>query len=64
MQIKQHDDRFKSTLSIITANENGLKASTKMQSVRMDKKGRLSYMLPIQNALKMSRQKFVQKTEI
>ena len=51
MQIKQHDDRFKSTISIITVKENGLKASTKMQSVRMEKKGRLSYTLPIQNAL-------------
>ena len=51
MQIKQHDDRFKSTISKITVNENGLKPSTKTQTVRMDKKGRLNYMPPIQNAL-------------
>lgn len=52
IEVKQHDDRFKSTTSIITVNENGLKFSMKRQTVKMDKKGRPSYLPPIKkNAL-------------
>ena len=33
-EIKQHNDRFKPTISIITLSENGLKTSIKKQIVR------------------------------
>lgn len=44
MEVKRYDDRFKSTTSIITLNENGPKASMKRQTVKMDEKGRPNYM--------------------
>ena len=65
IEVKQHDDRFKSTTSIITVNENGLKFSMKRQTVKMDKKGRPSYLPPIKKMhFKCKNYKCVKRPEI